>query len=365
VTPGAASGGRWSLEVQIHPSDIRQRVRYFFLSRRQLTFASFLALLYLAGIALAAAVAPGVIGGLTNGGEYQGLIAERARQGERLHALIDHLDRLDHRAGDLNLRLGRVFLAYGLPPVRPRAQVLPAVSGPQSIYAGAIEQGRRLQTRVMERLDALDGSLDAVSAFEGAHPDQARTTPSVAPLRAELILVSGFGRRRSPFTQELERHTGVDLAAPAGTPVHATADGVVAFAGQSPIAGAGHGAGWWRYGNLVMVENGDGFVTLFGHADKVEVRPGQRVKRGDRLATVGNTGWSASPHLYYEVRRKGADGVYRPLDPLIYILDHRWPNQEQLLLKARTAPPVSDFEPLPFPAGRRGLKMKQGSKEVR
>jgi hypothetical protein len=361
VTPGAASGGRWSLEVQIHPSDIRQRGRYFFLSRRQLLFASFLALLYLAGIALAAAVAPGVIGGLTNGGEYQGLIAERTRQGERLHALIDHLDRLDHRAGDLNLRLGRVFLAYGLPPVRPRAQGPPAAAGPASIYTGAIEQGRRLQTRVMERLDALDGSLDAVSAFEGAHPDQVRATPSVAPLRAELILVSGFGRRRSPFTHELERHTGVDLAAPAATPIHATADGVVAFAGQSPIGGAaGRGGGWWRYGNLVVVENGEGFVTLFGHADKVEVRPGQRVKRGDRLATVGSTGWSTSPHLYYEVRRREADGVYRPVDPLIYILDHRWPNEEQLLLKTRAAPPVRDFEPLPSPAGRQGPKHRQG-----
>ena len=79
MRPGAASGGRGSLEVQIHPGDIRKRVRYFFLSRRQLTFVSFVALLYLAGIALGAAVAPGVIGGLTNGGEYQGLIAERAR----------------------------------------------------------------------------------------------------------------------------------------------------------------------------------------------------------------------------------------------------------------------------------------------
>jgi murein DD-endopeptidase MepM/ murein hydrolase activator NlpD len=362
--PGAASGGRWSLEVQIHPSDIRQRVRYFFLSRRQLTVLAFLALLYLAGIALAAAVAPAVmgelIGGLTNGGEYQGLIAERARQGERLRTLAGRLDRLDHRAGDLNLRLGRVFLAYGLPPVRPRAQAPPTVSGPSSIYAGDIEQGWRLQTRLMERLDALDGSLDAVSAFEGAHPDQVRTTPSVAPLRGELILVGGFGGRRSPFTHEPERHTGVDLAAPAGTPIHATADGVIAFAGQSPIAGAGHGAGWWRYGNLVMVENGEGFVTLFGHADKIEVKTGQRVKRGDRLATVGSTGWSTSPHLYYEVRRREADGVYRPVDPLIYILDHRWPNEEQLLLKTRTAPPVRDFEPLPSPAGRQGPKHRQG-----
>jgi hypothetical protein len=62
---------------------------------------------------------------------------------------------------------------------------------------------------------------------------------------------------------------------------------------------------------------------------------------------VGSSGWSASPHLYYEVRRKTGEGVYRPVDPLLYILDHRFANDEQLVPKARAAPPLLDFEPLP------------------
>ena len=183
---------------------------------------------------------------------------------------------------------------------------------------------------------------------------QVRTTPSACPLSGDdFVLVGSFGRRRSPFTRELEVHPGADLAAPVGTPIHATADGVVAFAGQVPMA---RSTGWWRYGNLVIVANGDGFFTLYGHDDRVDVREGQRVKRGDRLATVGNSGWGVtSPHLHYEVRRKGADGAFRPVDPLVFILDHRWPNQEQLLLAARSAPPMTDFEPLPIgPGGEKG-----------
>ncbi|HEV8579686.1 MAG TPA: M23 family metallopeptidase [Thermoanaerobaculia bacterium] len=343
----------WSLEVQIHPSDIRKRVRYLFLSRGQLTAWSVLVLLYLLALALAAAVAPGVIGGLMNRQEYQVLIAERAHQGERLQALVDRAGQLDDRTTELDQRLGKIFLAYGLRPEPPQQRnVAPAALPPPaagSIYAGAIEGGDRLRLRVRDRLIVLDGSLRAVEEFEGAHPDQVRTTPSVCPLRDEFVLTSSFGNRRSPFTRELELHTGADLAAPPETPVYATADGVVAFAGQYPL---GRSAVWWRFGNLVMVQNGEDFVTVFGHNSRIEVRPGQRVQRGNLLATVGNTGWSSSPHLHYEVRRRGADGVYRPVDPLIYILDHRWPSEERLLVRARNAPPVANFEPLPSAAGR-------------
>jgi murein DD-endopeptidase MepM/ murein hydrolase activator NlpD len=129
-----------------------------------------------------------------------------------------------------------------------------------------------------------------------------------------------------------------------GTPVFAPADGVVVFAGQYPLA---RSHGWWSYGNMVLIRDGEGFVTIFGHADRVEVRAGQKIRRGERLATVGNSGWSTSPHLHYEVRRRDADGVFRPIDPLLFILDRRWPNDDLLLLRARNARPVQSFEPLP------------------
>jgi murein DD-endopeptidase MepM/ murein hydrolase activator NlpD len=350
--PALPPGEGWSLEVQVHPSDIRKRVRYLFLSRAQLTAWSVLVLLYLLALALAAAVAPGVIGGLMSRREYQVLIAERTRQGQRLHALVDRGSQLDERVGELDLRLGKIFLAYDLKPERPRKRMVAPASlasgAAGSVYAGTIEQGDRLRLRVRDRLMALDGSLRAVQAFESEHPDQVRTTPSLCPLHGEFVLTSSFGNRRSPFTRELELHTGADLAASPETPVYATADGVVAFAGQYSLY---RSAVWWRYGNLVIVENGESFVTVYGHNHRIEVRPGQRVKRGDLLATVGNTGWSSSPHLHYEVRRREADGVYRPVDPLIYILDRRWPNEERLLVRARNASQVRGFEPLPSTVG--------------
>lgn len=352
MRPAAPSGESWSLEVQIHPSDIRKRVRYLFLSRRQVTLWSMVALLYLLGLALGTALGPGVVEGLAHSQQYQTLIAERTRQGERLQGLVDRAAQLDGRVGELDLRMGKLFLAYGLPPVKvPRRPAVPSVAapGPPSIYAGSIEQGDRLRSDVRSRLVALEAALRQVREFETDHPDQVRTTPAVCPLRNEFVLISSFGRRRSPFTRELEAHPGVDLAAPLETPVYATADGVVAFAGQYPLA---RSRAWWRNGNMVMVENGDGFVTVYGHQSQIAVKVGQRVERGDLLGTVGKTGWATSPHLHYEIRRKGADGVYRPVDPLIYILDRHWPNEDRLLVKARNAPPVRDFEPLPPKIGR-------------
>jgi murein DD-endopeptidase MepM/ murein hydrolase activator NlpD len=339
-----------SLEIQIHPSDIRKRVRYFFLSRRHLVLWSAVALLYLAGLALAAAVAPGVVGGLMSRQEYQGLISERRLQGERLQSLVGRMDDLDRHLQALGLRIDAVFLVYGLPPAPPRGAAPPsAKTDARSIYGETIAEGRRLQSHLRERLQGIDGALGAVRAFEAAHPDQVRSTPSVCPLRGDLVLVGSFGRRRSPFTHQLEIHSGVDLAAPVGTPIHATADGVILFAGQVPLS---RSAAWYRYGNLVIVRHGDGFVTLFGHDDRIAVRAGQRVKRGDVLATVGTTGWAPSPHLHYEIRRRDAGGAYRPVDPLIYALDRRWPNEDRLLAAARTSPPLQEFDPLPVPVGR-------------
>jgi murein DD-endopeptidase MepM/ murein hydrolase activator NlpD len=337
----------WSVELQIHPANRRRRVRYLLLTRRQVTSLSMLALVYLAGIALAAAVAPGVLAGLTNQEEFRGLTAERRLQGERLRALAGRLDEIDVHARALDLRMAQVVLAYGLPAVHARAEVpRPPEPAAKSIYAETIEEGRRSRTLLQQRLQKLDASLAAVRTYEGAHPDAVRTTPSACPLAGnDFVLVGSFGKRRSPFTREMEVHPGVDLAAPVGTPIRATADGVVAFAGQIPIA---RGTGWWRYGNLVIVENGDGFFTLYGHDDRIDVKPGERVRRGDRIATVGKSGWGVStPHLHYEVRRREADGTFRPVDPLIFVLDHRWPNQEQLLIAARSGPPLRDFEPLP------------------
>jgi murein DD-endopeptidase MepM/ murein hydrolase activator NlpD len=340
----------WTLEVQIHPSDIRRRVRYLFLTRRQLTLWSIPALVYLAFLALAAWAAPGVIGGMVNRQEYGLLVAERSRQGERLQELVGRLEQLQERTSGLNLRMNKILLVYALQPERQPQSAHAVPTAPDSIYSGTIQQGNRLQARIGQRLGVLSAYLRQVQAFEQEHKDVVRSTPSVCPLQGgDFVLISPYGRRRSPFTKEFELHTGLDLAAPVGKPVVSPADGVVVFAGIYPMGRSLH---WWRLGNLVIVRNGDGFVTLFGHCNEVKVRAGQKVSQGDVLATVGNSGWSTSPHVHYEVRRKLADGRWVPVDPLIYILDHRWQNEERLLLQARNAPPAQGFEPLPPLVGK-------------
>lgn len=339
----------WSLEVQIHPGNIRHRVRYLFLSRRQVTLWSIPGLAYMAFLALGLWSAPTVIGGILNRHEYSSLVAERSQQGERLQDLVSRLAQIEARADGLHLRINKILLAYGMPAGeladKLSDRALPVREAPDSIYAGTIEHGNRLRGRIGKGLGAVDTHLREVRAYEQANREQVLTTPSACPLRdGDFVLTSTFGRRRSPFTKEFELHVGLDLAAPQGMPIRSPAAGVVVFAGEYPVS---RSVGWWRFGKLVIVRNGERFVTLFGHCDEVRVRAGQKVSQGDVLGTVGNTGWSTSPHVHYEIRRRADDGRWVPVDPLLYILDHRWPNEERLLARARSAPEVEGYEPLP------------------
>ncbi|MEA2695232.1 MAG: hypothetical protein QOJ16_4619 [Acidobacteriota bacterium] len=266
LAPADTGAGRRrarGLEIQIHPADIRRRVIYLFVGRPELTLWSLAGLAYALFLASALVLAPGVVKGMLSSQEYQGMAAERARQGERLQALVGRIAQLAQRSRGLGLETAKVRLAYGLgnppspPPASPRAAAPPA---PASIYADAMEQGERLRGRMTGDLALLDSRLAEVEAFERAHPDLAATTPAACPIKERFVLISSFARRRSPFTHTPEFHPGLDLAAPVGTPVHAPADGTVVFAGQLPPGHSGHGGGaWWRLGNLVLVKDGDRF----------------------------------------------------------------------------------------------------------
>lgn len=127
------------------------------------------------------------------------------------------------------------------------------------------------------------------------------STPSVWPVRGWVT--SPFGNRNSPFTGIPTFHEGMDIAAQTGTPVMSPADGVVIK--------AGFGTG---YGNVVELSHGYGIKTIFGHNSRLNVKVGQRVKRGDVISYVGDTGSSTGPHLHYEVRLNGL-----PVNPVRYL----------------------------------------------
>jgi len=117
--------------------------------------------------------------------------------------------------------------------------------------------------------------------------------PSVQPV-GDLRFTSNFGIRSDPFTGGARMHAGVDIPGPVGTPIYATADGIIAVAER-------HGG----YGNLVEVNHGKGIATRYGHLSRITVAANTRVKRGQQIGLMGSTGRSTGSHLHYEVRMDG------------------------------------------------------------
>jgi murein DD-endopeptidase MepM/ murein hydrolase activator NlpD len=136
-----------------------------------------------------------------------------------------------------------------------------------------------------------------------ANKDVLESTPSVWP--AGGWVTSGFGWRSSPFTTKREFHKGLDIAAPAGTPIYAPSRGVVSFIERDPA-----------YGLVVNITHGTGLLTRYAHLQRVNVKQGQVVQRGDVIAYMGDSGRSTGPHLHYEVRIGGV-----PVNPMRYILN--------------------------------------------
>ncbi len=131
----------------------------------------------------------------------------------------------------------------------------------------------------------------------------AERTPFVLPVRSSYRMTSGYGYRRHPTTGQTRMHDGIDMAASLGTPIYATADGVVTFAGW---AGG--------YGRVIKIRHALGFETRFAHLAKFRVKKGQRVSRGDRIADMGSSGRSTGSHVHYEVRIGG-----KSVNPMKYV----------------------------------------------
>jgi murein DD-endopeptidase MepM/ murein hydrolase activator NlpD len=129
------------------------------------------------------------------------------------------------------------------------------------------------------------------------------STPTVWPVRG--LITAGYGYRVSPFTGQREMHEGLDIAAPHGTPILATANGVISFVGSLAA-----------FGNVVFINHGHGFTTFYAHTSSIRVKEGQQVKRGQMVASVGTSGRTTGPHVHYEVQVNGAT-----VNPLKYIVD--------------------------------------------
>ncbi len=333
------------IEIQIHPSDIRRRVRYLFFDRRRVTVGIVAATVLLVIVIGSMAAAPTVIRRVYKTNILHSARQERGVQRERLRENVTQMTSLEKSLEEHRVRVEKLITVYGLDHSLGQGGFsLPLHSRPGA--EDELEDAHRRETSLQAAMRRLQLQLDLLAQYEAANTDMVRHTPSVLPVPGDqFVLTSPFGNRISPFTRAADFHKGLDLSAATGTPVTATADGVVSFAGRYPIS---QSVAWWRFGNVVVINHSDRFITIYGHCDTVKVKAGQTVKQGEAIATVGSTGWSTNSHLHYEIRSDLEEpGVYKPVDPRIYILNYTWNNEATLLMRARTVKEYKDFDPLP------------------
>ena len=223
--------------------------------------------------------------------DYRQAQADNARLKSATTDLQGKLTDLSHRLDDFDSRTRRLSIVAGLSPQTPAG-----VGGPETRNGTAASGLGSHSREIDERLTALEGQFAKRSTIISS-------TPTVQPVRGAYM--SGFGDRQDPFTGGSAIHQGVDIATNRGEPVAATAAGVVEKAEWSG-----------DLGNMVEISHQSGYRTVYGHLERVLVRPGQRVKRGEHIGLVGATGRATGPHLHYEVRVGE-----RPVNPLEYILD--------------------------------------------
>ncbi len=169
------------------------------------------------------------------------------------------------------------------------------------------EELMRQMRQDLERLDeeatAEGNSLKELESLLQNKRVQLTHTPSIWPTRGWFT--SGFGYRISPFTGLRQMHEGIDISNRIGTPIMAPADGLVTNIGRE-----------WGFGKILVISHGFGFITRYGHLSRINVKVGQKVKRGQKIAEMGSTGRSTGPHLHYEVRVNGV-----PVNPIKYVLN--------------------------------------------
>ena len=162
-------------------------------------------------------------------------------------------------------------------------------------------------------------SLDEIERLAANKAALIEAIPTIQPVKNKDLtrIASGFGYRSDPFTKARKMHFGMDFTAKRGTPVYATGNGVVKRA-DSRSSG---------FGKHIRIDHGFGYISLYAHLSKYNVRRGQKVKRGDIIGYVGNTGRSAGPHLHYEIIKNN-----KKIDPLNFYYGNLSPEEFEALL---------------------------------
>jgi murein DD-endopeptidase MepM/ murein hydrolase activator NlpD len=231
--------------------------------------------------------------------ELRQLRAQNTLLSSKARAYEQNASRLQAKVQVLQNMVTKLGMMAGLEKTLPDSQV-GGVGGLPSVETTAPSVDFRSMDQTVTDLTQKSSQLEE---FFQDQQVLLSSTPSVWPVRGYFS--AGFGNRLDPFTGLRDFHSGIDISTPIGTKVQVPADGVVVFCG--PKGG---------YGNAMVVDHGYGLVTRYAHLAGFNAKPGQRVRRGDVIAFVGNTGKSTAPHLHYEVWLND-----QAQNPIQYILD--------------------------------------------
>lgn len=245
--------------------------------------------------------------------EVSRLINENRQQRVQLLALSQKIDQVNEKMQDLRAFDHKLRVMVNMEGEDEEGQFLGMGGSNAFVFDPdqAEEKSHRQLVRLMHQsLESLDDeaaicATEKEELFKYLENQKAmlRCTPSIWPTKGWVS--SEFGTRVSPFTNQKEFHQGLDISTRKGTPILAPADGMVSEVGSN-----------YGYGKIIALKHGYGLKTRYAHLDKILVKNGEHVKRGQTIALVGSTGRTTGPHLHYEVHLNGV-----PVNPLRYILN--------------------------------------------
>ncbi|MEY3248514.1 MAG: hypothetical protein RL742_557, partial [Bacteroidota bacterium] len=261
----------------------------------------------------------------------QELLREIEQMDDKFAQLNEQLDMMSKVLENVQERDANVHRAvFGMDPID--ADVWHGGIGGHDAHpeAAAFKYGAQSLRTSLEKMDKLSRqialqsqSLDTLQELASDKQRMLASIPSIKPVREDRLqksmnVLSGFGYRIHPVYKVRKFHEGVDFPARVGTAIQATGDGVVKE------------AGWHQgYGKCVRISHGYGYETWYAHMSSINVRVGEKVKKGQKIGAVGDTGLSTAPHLHYEVHYKG-----QPVNPINFCMDGLTPIEYQTLVNS-------------------------------
>lgn len=245
--------------------------------------------------------------------------------------LNDKLDEMDVVLTDMRERDDNIYrVMFESEPV-PREEIMNIMRTGKRLAMSGYASTARVEA-ISDRVDKISKmmliqskSFDTIVRLIMNKSEMLSSIPAIMPVRGTDImrLSSGFGRRTDPIYKVMKFHAGLDFSGPIGTPIYVTGDGVVEKLVKSDVG----------YGNHVIVDHGFGYKTRYAHISKAEVKVGEKVRRGQEIALMGNSGKSTAPHLHYEVIKNG-----RPVNPIHFFLNDITPEEYEEILKLSQMP---------------------------